>query len=80
VLSSGTSAIHLSRTDSRLKGGWVGAYVTTSFLSSLCQKEILRDQYPLLTVDGKVLSTETLKLVESVGEGRYWAISPEIGS
>jgi hypothetical protein len=65
--STPTNGVHLARTVARLKRGWIGAYVTTSFFSERSQYEISEDSYPLLTVNGLVLSRETLKLVESTG-------------
>ena len=62
-----TNGVHLARTVSRLKRGWIGAYVTTSFFSEPSQAEISGDQYPLLTVSGLDLARETLKLVELSG-------------
>ena len=62
-----TNGVHISRTVSRLKRGWVGAYVTTSFFSEPVQREIDEDQYPLLTINGLALAKEVLILVESSG-------------
>jgi short-subunit dehydrogenase len=49
----------------RLKRGWIGAYVTTSFFSERSQQEISEDKYPLLAVNGLELAKQTLKLVEN---------------
>ena len=62
-----TNGVHISRTVSRLKRGWIGAYVTTSFFSEPMQREIIEDQYPLLTINGAELAKEVLILVESSG-------------
>jgi hypothetical protein len=59
--SSGTSGRDLARTVARLKRGWIGAYVTTSFFTDRSQIEIVEDQYPLITVNGKELAAEVLK-------------------
>ena len=67
-LTRPTSGVHIARTVARLKRGWIGAYVTTSFFSEALQKEILEDQYPLLKVDGLTLAREVLRLVESSGK------------
>ena len=50
-----TNGVHIARTVARLKRGWIGAYVTTSFFSDPVQEEILEDSYPLLLVDGKAI-------------------------
>jgi len=62
-----TNGVHIARTVARLKRGWVGAYVTTSFFSEKSQQEISEDSYPLITVNGLELAQETLKLVELSG-------------
>lgn len=62
-----TNGVHLARTVARLKRGWIGAYVTTSFFSEASQREISEDRYPLITVSGLDLARETLKLVEESG-------------
>jgi hypothetical protein len=65
--STPTNGVHLARTVARLKRGWIGAYVTTSFFSERSQVEISEDQYPLITVNGFELARETLKLAELGG-------------
>lgn len=65
--STPTNGVHLARTVARLKRGWIGAYVTTSFFSERSQVEISEDQYPLITVNGLELARETLKLAELNG-------------
>ena len=59
--------MHLARTVARLKRGWIGAYVTTSFFSTPSQREISEDSYPLITVNGLALAKATLKLVDLTG-------------
>jgi hypothetical protein len=46
----------------RLRRGWVGAYVTTSFFSAAVQKEVYEDQYPVVLLNGAALAAETTKL------------------
>ena len=65
--SKPTNGVHLARTVARLKRGWIGAYVTTSFFSEPSQVEISEDQFPLITVNGFELARETLKLAELSG-------------
>ena len=62
--SKGTSAVHLARTVARLKRGWIGAYVTTSFFSHKAQEEIIEDDYPLIKINGLVLAKHALRLQE----------------
>jgi hypothetical protein len=62
-----TNGVAIARTVARLKRGWIGAYVTTSFFSKQSQLEVIEDAYPLIKISGLTLATETLKLVESGG-------------
>ena len=55
-----TNGLHIARTVARLKRGWIGAYVTTSFFSDQVQEEVLEDKYPLLLVDGKAVAEQIL--------------------
>ena len=57
-----TGGVHIARTVARLRRGWVGAYVTTSYFSSAVQKEIYADQYPMLLLNGSALAGEATKL------------------
>ena len=54
-----TSGKDIARTVARLKRGWIGAYVTTSYFSEPMQLEISEDKYPLIKING-------LKLAELV--------------
>lgn len=64
-----TNGNSLARTVARLKRGWIGAYVTTSFFSKPSQLEVIEDAYPLIKISGKTLAEETLKLIEGGGFG-----------
>lgn len=57
-----TGGVHVARTVARLRRGWVGAYVTTSFFSESVQREVYEDQYPVLLLNGTGLATEVVKL------------------
>ena len=67
ALDKPTNGVALARTVARLKRGWIGAYVTTSFFSKQSQIEIIEDSYPLIKINGAKLAEETLKLVEAGG-------------
>jgi hypothetical protein len=67
---SGTNGRDIARTVARLRRGWIGAYVTTSFFTDRSQIEIIEDQYPLLMVNGLELANETLRLMEESGFGQ----------
>lgn len=47
-----TGGNHVARTVARLKRGWIGAYVTTSYFSRAVQEEIIEDQYPIILING----------------------------
>jgi hypothetical protein len=55
---SPTNAVHVARTVARLRRGWIGAYVTTSYFSASTQEEILEDKYPILLIDGRTVAEE----------------------
>ena len=57
-----TGGNHIARTVARLKRGWVGAYVTTSYFSEPVQLEVIEDQYPILLIHGLELAREVLML------------------
>lgn len=63
-----TSGIDIARTVARLKRGWVGAYVTTSYFSRPSQIEITEDQYPLIKINGLTLAQEALSLQQLAGQ------------
>jgi hypothetical protein len=60
-----TGGVHIARTVARLRRGWVGAYVTTSYFSERVQREVLEDQYPILMVHGLQLSSVVLELARA---------------
>jgi restriction endonuclease Mrr len=51
-LTSATNGLHIARLAARLRRGWVGVYVTTSYFSVPVQREVLMDRYPVVLVDG----------------------------
>lgn len=62
-----TNGVHIARTVARLRRGWVGAYVTTSFFSEPVQREVYSDQYPVLLINGASLACEITKLKLAAG-------------
>lgn len=62
-----TSGTHIARTVARLKRGWVGAYVTTSYFSESVQQEIIEDSFPILLINGKKIAEIALKIVHDDG-------------
>lgn len=61
-LNTPTNGNHIARTVSRLKRGWIGVYITTSYYSEAVQKEIIDDKYPIVLIHGLKLTEEVLKL------------------
>jgi len=55
-LSAPTNGVHIARLAARLRRGWIGVYVTTSYFSIPVQKEVLIDRYPVVLIDGKRLA------------------------
>lgn len=66
-IDSATGGVHVARTVARLRRGWLGAYVTTSFFSEPVQREIYEDQYPVMLLNGSVLADEVGKLQRASG-------------
>lgn len=56
-LNKATNGLHIARLAARLRRGWVGVYVTTSYFSIPVQREVLTDRYPIPLVDGARLAT-----------------------
>jgi len=62
-----TNGRDIARTVARLKRGWIGAYVTTSFFSKNVQAEIIEDQYPLIKINGGTLAKHAIRLKDARG-------------
>jgi hypothetical protein len=62
-----TGGNHIARTVARLRRGWIGVYVTTSFFSEPVQREVLTDKYPLVMINGLRLAQEVLLAVHKEG-------------
>jgi hypothetical protein len=67
TLDSPTGGNHIARTVARLKRGWMGVYVTTSFFSEAVQREVLEDKYPVLLINGLLLAQEVLAIAHETG-------------
>jgi hypothetical protein len=68
-LDQPTGGVHVARTVARLRRGWLGAYVTTSFFSPALQLEIFQDQYPVMLVNGGRLADEVTRMRRAGGFG-----------
>jgi len=62
-LNSPTGGNHIARTVARLKRGWLGVYVTTSYFSDAVQREVIEDKYPILLINGKRIAEEVSQLL-----------------
>lgn len=47
----------IARTVARMKRGWIGAFVTTSYFSEPVQLEVKEDSYPLMMINGAKLAS-----------------------
>jgi hypothetical protein len=65
--SSPTNGKDVARTIARLRRGWIGAYVTTSFFSEAAQRELIDDQYPVLLINGRRLAEEVFAMATQEG-------------
>lgn len=50
--ASATNGRDIARVVARLKRGWVGAFVTTSYYTKNVQIEVNEDQYPIMLING----------------------------
>lgn len=62
---SATHGNHIARTVARLKRGWVGVFITTSYFSESVQQEVIEDRYPIVLVHGRRLAEEVIKIVHA---------------
>lgn len=62
-----TSGNHIARTVARLKRGWIGVYVTTSYYSEAVQREVIEDEYPLVLINGLRVAREVIRLAHEKG-------------
>jgi len=62
-LNTPTGGNHIARTVARLKRGWLGVYVTTSYFSESVQREVIEDKYPIVLIHGKRIAEEVSKLI-----------------
>ncbi|GIU51824.1 restriction endonuclease [Shewanella sp. KT0246] len=63
ALKSPTGGNHIARTVARLKRGWLGVYVTTSYFSDSVQREVIEDKYPIILIHGRRVAEEVAKIV-----------------
>ncbi len=66
-----TSAQDLARTVARLRRGWLGVYVTTSYFSAATQREVAEDAYPLVLIHGLQVAEIVERLALAEGFPRW---------
>jgi hypothetical protein len=66
--SAPTSGTHIARTVARLRRGWIGAYVTTSFFSRPVQAEVIEDEYPIMLIGGRQVASTVERVMFELGE------------
>lgn len=67
AISSGVDGKDIARTVARLKRGWFGVFVTTSYFSEPVQREVIEDEYPVLLASGLTVAETTYLLAEENG-------------
>jgi hypothetical protein len=72
--SRATSAQDVARTVARLRRGWLGVYVTTSYFSPEAQREFAEDAYPLVLVNGRQVAeiVQGLALIDGYRDIDLW--------
>jgi hypothetical protein len=63
----GVSAEELARVVARLRRGWLGAYVTTSFFTEPAQREMVMDEYPIVLIPGRRLAEAAEQIRDAKG-------------
>jgi hypothetical protein len=66
-LDRATGGNHIARTAARLRRGWIGVYVTTSYFSRRSQAEVVEDEYPLVLINGRQTAEAVLQLMNEQG-------------
>lgn len=66
-LTTPVSGRDIARTVARLRRGWLGVFVTTSFFSKNTQIEVYDDEYPLVMIHGKQLAEATSQIMAERG-------------
>ena len=62
IINKATGGVAIARTVARLKRGWLGVFVTTSYYSGQVQREIIEDKYPIVLINGRRLAEEVNKM------------------
>lgn len=65
--NNGISAQELARVVARLRRGWIGVYVTTSFFTEPAQREMITDEYPIVLIPGLRVAQAVEELRDTLG-------------
>lgn len=66
-LTKPTGGNHVARTVARLRRGYIGAYVTTSYFSRHVQEEVIEDRFPIVLINGLYIATEIHSMMVESG-------------
>ena len=77
-LNSPTGGNHIARTVARLRRGWLGVYVTTSYFSEAVQREVIEDEYPILLINGKKVAQIVLRIIHEEGHASVASFLKEV--
>jgi hypothetical protein len=67
--TSGVDGKDVARTVARLKRGWFGVFVTTSYFTEPVMREVIEDEYPVLLISGITVAETVYLLMEQNGFG-----------
>jgi hypothetical protein len=67
-LDAPTNGNHIARTVARLRRGWLGVFVTTSYFSIQAQREVIEDRYPIVLICGRRLAREVRSMLIERGQ------------
>ena len=73
-----THGNHIARTVARLRRGWLGVYVTTSYFSAQTQREVIEDRYPIVLICGRRLAEEVGRMLIERGDDDLKTLLDEI--
>lgn len=76
--NSPTSGGDIARTVARLRRGWLGAYVTTSYFSAATQREVIEDRYPIVLIPGRRVAEEVQQVLNERGDQSLVAFLEEL--
>lgn len=75
-----TNGRDIARTVARLRRGWLGVYVTTSYFSAAVQSEVIEDEYPIVLIGGGRLAEEVLRMVYEQGYPDVQALLDDVNN